>query len=253
MTTIAPESLDREGGELVVQVQTVTVVDDATFAQAGELLKTVKLYLGRVAEVFEPMQRSAFEAHRSVVAQRKKVEAHALEAERLLKVQMAAYEREQERLRREAEQARQREQERLEREERARVAEDQRRRQAEAEDERLQRALEAEQRGDTEGAGRLIEAPVVVSAPTPRPVFAAPVAVTAPPRVSGVSFQEQWSFEITDFLALVRAVGEGTQPITLLQPNTTTLGGLARALRGAMNVPGVKAVSTSKVAVRSGR
>jgi hypothetical protein len=241
-TTLAPETLDREGGELVVQVQTIAVVDDATFAQAGELLKTVKAYLGRVAEVFDPMAKAAHDAHKAVVAQRKKVEQHALEAERLLKEQMGTYQREQERKRQEAEAARRREQERLEREERERVEAERQRLQKEEEDRRIAAAAEAERRGDVAAAQKLIEEPVVVTAPAPRPMFTPPPVATAPPKVQGVSFREEWTYEVTD---------PAQVPREYLMVDEKKLGQVVRAMGSTCRIPGVRVYSRTVTSARA--
>jgi hypothetical protein len=239
---IAPETLDREGGELVVQVQTVAVTDDASFERAGELLKTVKAYLARVADVFNPMVKAAHDAHKAVLDQRKKVEAHALEAEKLLKEQMGAYQRGVERKRREAEEARRREQERLEREERERVEAERRRLEKEEEDRRVAAAAEAEQRGDGEGARKLIEEPVVVTAPAPRPVFAPPAPVTAPPKVAGVSFREEWTYEIVNAWAV---------PAEYLMVDEKKLAAVVRAMGASCRIPGIRTFTRTITSARS--
>jgi actin-related protein len=241
-TTIAPETLDREGGELVVRVQTIAVVDDETFRQAGELLRTVKVYLGRVAEVFTPMVKAAHEAHRAVLAQRQKVEAHALEAEKLLKQQMGDYQREQERKRLEEQERQRQEQLRLEREERERVEAERRRRQKEEEDRRLEEAARAEQRGDASAARKLIEEPVVVTAPAPRPVFAPPALITAPPKVEGVSFREEWTYEVVNAELI---------PREYLAVDDKKLAGVVRAMRGSCRIPGVRVFSRTVTSARS--
>lgn len=244
-------ALNQQGGELARAVAALAVVDDPTFTQAGEWLRTIKGYLGRVAEVFDPIVDAAHRAHKVAVEQRKGLLTHALDAERTLKARMALYEQEQERKRREAEAAAARERARLEAEERARVAAEQRRLQAEAEEQRLVEAVKAEQAGDKDAAERLVAAPVEVAPVVPKPVFVPPVVAVQAPRVEGVSFRDEWSAEVVDLSALVKAVAGGTVPLTVIKADQVALNGLARSLREAMSIPGVKAVSRRVVAARS--
>jgi hypothetical protein len=247
---MSQDQLANEGEALVGTVQDLVVIDAESFGRAGEMLRTVKAYLRRVAEVFDPIVETAYRAHRTAVEQRKGVEQYALTAERVLKDRMATYEQAEARKRREAEEAARREQERLEAEERARVAAEQRRLEEEAEEQRLAEALAAEQAGDTARAQALIEAPVDVPTVTPRPVFVAPPPAPAP-AVAGVSFRDQWSAEVVSLIDLVRAVAAGRAPITYVKADEVALNQMARALKGAMNVPGVRVTSRRVTAARA--
>jgi hypothetical protein len=188
-----------------------------------------------------PVCDASYKAWKTAVAKRDGLKAPFLEADKAYARAMGAYEVEQERIRRDAELAAQRERERLEREERERVAAEERRLQAEAEERQLAAAAEAEARGDMETAERIASAPIETPVVAPRPVFV-PVAPVAPkPTASGISFRDNWSAEVINPMALIKAVAAGLQPVTLLLPNMPALNGLARSLREAMNVPGVKA------------
>jgi hypothetical protein len=165
---------------------------------------------------------------------------------------MATWEQAETQRRRDAEAAAQRERERLEREAAALAAAEQRRLQTEAEDRRLQEAAQLEAAGDRAGAERLIAAPVAAPLVSPAPVFAPRPPVAAPPKVEGVSFRDAYHAEVVDLMALVKAVAAGQAPLTLLQVNTTALNGLARSLKGALVIPGVKVVSDRVAAVRAG-
>lgn len=249
---VARAELDDQGGALVREAHAIEVVDPASFARAGEMLQTIKAYLRRVADVFGPIVEAAHRAHKTAVEQRKGLEAHALQAEGVLKRRLAVYEQEQERLRRAAEEAARRERERLEAEERARVAAEEARLRREAEEAQLAAAVAAEQAGDTETAERLVAAPVVAPPVAPRQVFVPPAAAMVPPRpqADGVSFRDQYRAEVVSLLELVRAVAAGRAPLTLVQANQVALNGMARSLRGAMDVPGVRVVTERIAAVR---
>jgi hypothetical protein len=97
----------------------------------------------------------------------------------------------------------------------------------------------------------LIEVPVEVIPVAPVAVFAPRPPVAAAPRVEGVSFRDTYTAEVFDLMALVRAVATGLAPITLLQVNTTALNGMARALKNALALPGVRVISGRVAAVRS--
>lgn len=245
-------ALERQAQTFTTEVTALAVVDNPSFERAGEMAKAIAGYIKRVGEVMNPIVTAAHNAHKVAVQQRDALLKPAEGAKRILGERMAAYEREQARLRREAEEAARREQERLEREAQAAAAAEQKRLQAEAETRRLEEAAALEARGDGAAAERLLAEPVAVPVVTAAPVFVPTPRPFAPaPRVDGVGFRQAWSAEVTDLLALVRAVAAGQQPITLLQPNMPVLNQMARALKGALNVPGVKPVPTDVAAVRA--
>lgn len=234
------DELAIEGQNLVGQVTALAVVDDPTFQRAGVMLKTVKLYLRRVAEVFDPIVETAFLAHKTAVAQRKSVEQYALTAERTLKDRMGTYEQEQAAIRREAERIAEVERQRLEAEERTRVAVEEARLQAEAEERRLAEAVAAEQAGDRVRAQALIEAPVVVAPVAPRPVFVAPPPV-ARPAVEGVSFRDDWDFEVQDAARI---------PREYLMVNEVQIRKVVKAMKGQTAIPGIRAFARRVTAAR---
>ena len=82
------------------------------------------------------------------------------------------------------------------------------------------------------------------------PVLPVVAATPAAPKVSGLSFRETYKAEVTDMRALVQAVASGAQPITLLQANQTALDGMARALKEALAIPGVRLVKDRIAASR---
>lgn len=237
------QQLATQGQELVAAANRLVIADAEGFAYAGEVAKRLRIALKRAEEVLDPFVESAHRAWKTAVAHRDGIEKPYLDARRIVDAKIQEWDAEQRRLRREAEEAARREQERLEREAREQAEAEQRRLQAEAETKRLEEAAALEARGDREAADRLIAAPVVVAPVAPAPVFAPPPAVAEPPKVAGISFREEWSAEVVDFAQLVRASAEQRASLGLLLPNQTALNQMARALKGAFHVPGVKAVS----------
>lgn len=221
------QELNAEGRTLQEQALALVVTDPPSFERAGLFLRTVKEYLKRVDEVFQPIVQKAHAAWKEALGQKQKLETPALEAERALKATRAAWDEKQRALIREAE---------------AQAAQERRRLEDEA---KLQAALEAESRGDQEGAARILEAPA-----PPVPIIV-PMAVTPTlPKSEGSSFRTYYRAEVTDLRALIVAVAAGTASMTYLQPNMVALNGSARALKEELKVPGVRVILERGEAVR---
>lgn len=228
------QSLQTRATGLTAEVQAVVVADQPTFAAAGAVLRDIATYIKSVNEVMDPIVKAAHEAHRVAVGQRDGLLKPAEAAKRSIGQKMADYEQAQARLRREAELAQQRERERLERE--AREA-------AEIERRRLQKEADDVAAGDTAGAERLIEAPVVVPV-----VIAAPVVLAMPPppplpRAEGTSFRTDDDFEITD---------ESIIPRMYLMPNAVAIRKVYKALKAKTDIPGTRHIERRIPITRTG-
>ena len=217
MTTVI-EATEVEQKALTVpdQAKALTVSTNEQYEQGEGLLATCKQLETEIHAAFDGIVDKAHQAHKEAVAQRKKYLDPIEEGRRILKGKMIAYQDTQERIRRE-------EQARLEQEARKR-----------AEDEQIAIAAQLEKEGDKETAEAVLSEPVQVA-----PVVAQRTAPAASRLSAGRSV---WSAEVTNIMALVKAVAEGKQPITLIQANETALNGMARSLKGSMAIPGVKAV-----------
>lgn len=227
-TLVAEQELRTTGEGLAEQATALRVVDEPTFQRAGVMLRMIKDYLARVGEVLNPIIQAAHKAHQEALGQKKKLEGPALEAERVLKASMGAYQVEQEHLARQAEALASAERQRLE------------------EEAKLQAALEAEARGDGQGAERILEAP------TPPVPIIVPAAVTPPPpKAEGVSFRTNYRAEVVDLKALVQAVAQGQAALAYLEPNLPALNQAARALKEELRVPGVRVIAERVAAVRT--
>ena len=186
------------------EAKALRVVDVVTYARAGEVLVAVKELRRQIDAAFNPIIQKAHETHREALAQKKKAEAPLVEAEGIIKPQIAAYQAEQERIRR-AEEARIR----------AELAK--------AEEEaRLQAAIEAEAEGRKEEAEEILEEPVQV----------APVVLPkAMPKLEGVSTRKIWKYRIVD---------ESKIPREYMMPDLAKIGGVARSLGDKARIPGVE-------------
>ncbi len=122
------------------------------------------------------------------------------------------------------------EQERIRRAEQARLEEEARKA---AEEAALAQAVALEMNGHKAAAEAVIAAPVVAPA-----VY---VQKTTPTGF-GNATRRTWGAEVTDLMALVKAVAAGIVPIQAIEANTVFLGQQARALKSALQYPGVRAV-----------
>lgn len=254
MTDVAvvTQELESQAAAITARIPLIAITDATSFAMAVDDRAEIKRRLARIGEVMDGICDAAHKTWKTATMKREALRAPFVEADKAYSRAMGAYEQAQERQRREAAEAAQRERERLEREERLRVAAEAARLTREAEDRQIAAAVAAAERGDTETAARLVEAPIEAPVVAPRPVFV-PVPPSAPPPAAvGVSFRDNWTAVVTDFPALVNAVAAGMAPITLLLANTTALNSMARALKGALHLPGVRAVNERIAAQRKG-
>ncbi|MDD2858877.1 MAG: hypothetical protein PHU75_09410 [Candidatus Nanopelagicales bacterium] len=200
-------------------VAALKITSEPTYRDAAEMLLNVRAIRGRVNATFDPVIEAAHKSHKAALAAKAEHEAPLATAERAIKGMMSAYMAEQERLRL-AEQSRL-----------AAIA------RQEEEDRRLAEAQAAQDAGDAEMAEALIAQPVVV-----QPVKAAP----AVPKIAGVVYRTTWRAEVVDLAALVRFVAATPAFANLVLANMPALNSLATAQKGAMAIPGVRAVSETR-------
>lgn len=148
---------------------------------------------------------AAHKAHKALVAKKKLYAEPIAEARKIAKGKLIAYDEKRE-SERKFEEARLR-------------AEAQKR----AEDEALAKAAMAEEYGDTKGAEAIISAPVV----------AAPVSLAQDYPKAKTTVQTRWTYKI---------VNPAMIPREYLIPDETKIGGVIRATKGAVQIPGVEAV-----------
>lgn len=209
---------------IVEKARALVIADQGDHRIAQEFLKQIATAEKAVTDLFADPKKKAHEAHKSICTQESKLLGPLREARSAVSVKIAEYE---EAARRAAE-------------------EEQRKREAEArkaeEDRLLNDAMAAEASGDKETAEAILAEPV-----------AAPVVQVAPAiaKVDGVSSRKTWSAQVTDAWALIQHVAKNKDLAYLLTPNTVALNNMARALREAMNVPGVRAVGTTSSSVRT--
>lgn len=233
-TTLEPTvEVQREALTWPERAKALVIDTPESYSLAAEMLKGIKGLRAKIADTFGPLKAKTYTAWKAVCDEEKKADTPLTEAEGVIKAAMVAWDTEQAQLaaaeaRRLAEEARQAEETR-------RVAE--------------AAALEREAVA-TGDASLLAEAEAIISEPVVAPVVIVPKAT---PTVAGISYRETWKAEVTDLAQLVRAAATNPTLIALLQPNTTAINGMARALKGTMRVPGVRVYSERGVAAGGGR
>jgi hypothetical protein len=203
------------------------VRDNATYTQGAELLRGVKALRQKIANTFDRHIAAAYGVHKGLVKEKADAEAPLTEAESIIKRALIAYTTEQDRLRRDEER---------------RLAEEVRRREEE------QRLAEAKAYEDA-GLNAEAEEVLAQAMETPSPVVILPDAT---PKVEGLSYRVAWKAECISLKSLVAAAAHDDRLLGLVEPNTTALGQMARALREHMQVPGVRIWSEQVAAARIG-
>jgi DNA repair exonuclease SbcCD ATPase subunit len=255
----------------------------AEYQSAADQLRAIKTRAASLESWREKLKKPILEAGRAIDAFFKAPQQFLADAEKAIKTSMLTYDRRQQQLREEAErlaaEAARKEQERLQaqaakaeaaarakREEEERKAREKREIEeakarkleeagrAEEADRRRAAAQEAEQRrmeaaAETERQ-RIAEADAKRLAAETMPT--APVIHMETQKVAGISTREVWSAEVTDKMKLIRAVAAGEAPAELLDINMSTLNRLAKALKGGLSYPGIRAVSEKNMAAARG-
>lgn len=211
-----------EATELCELADTFQVTTPLEHAGAGEELINIKTAKRNLENQRKKFTRPLDTAKKAVMDWFREPLRRLDQAERSLKRAMLTYQQEEARKRRH-------EQEKLEK-----AAERKRHRLA-------QRAAEAAESGDEHKAAALDTQASTVVAPV----------VPAQPKVSGVSTRENWKAEVTDLMALVKAVAAGDASLTLIQANTTEINKRARALKSEFSVPGIRVYAEQSLAARS--
>lgn len=205
------------------QAQSVQIATVDDYSNAGAMLQDVKNRVKQIDELRKSMTRPLDDAKAKIMAFFKPASDKLNDAATIISNTMLVWEDEQERIRQEAEQ-------KAHKEARERT-----------EEEQLALAAELEASGDKETAEAIISAPVEV----------APVKIQSTvPRTAQAFSRETWSGEVTDLMALVKAIAEGKAPLNLVMANQTAINGLARSLKRSMNYPGIRAISSKTMASR---
>jgi hypothetical protein len=203
----------------------LTVTDAASYMTAADFVKGIKAMRRKVESAFGPIVQKAHAAWKEAGAQRKLADEPLALAEQIIKRGMANWTSEQQRLAHVT--ARQDEAEL-----RRRDSED-----------RLAEAVALEADGEAGMAEALLAAPVIVA-----PVVAAPHL----PTIAGISQRQVWKAQVDDLPALIAAADQDPHGVAagLITVNQVALNGLARSLKGALTVPGVRVYAETSISAR---
>lgn len=200
----------------------LAVTSQAELESVASFLQGIKALRIEIADTFDEPTKRAHEAHKSIVAARKKVEQPLIEAEQLAKQKAGSYVAEQERKAR-AEAAL------------AEAAAREVREKAERE------ARELEAAGEAELADAIREESHVT---------AAPIQAAPKPKASGVATRAVWKARVKSLRELVAAVHAGKVPLEALKADDVVIGQAARALKKSLDWPGVETWEETQVATR---
>ena len=272
MAIAEPQDLTVAVHAAAAEARVIRVRSQPSYDLACEALRGNKALQGQVHEAFDPICDQTHKAWKTAVRTRKEHLEPLQEAEGLYKRAIAGYVEQKEQERREEQRklevaakaeadkraAAAAEAVRVQAEAKAAVARKQAAEEAEAAkaagESEVLRAVRAEATRVAANEAALEAQHIAQQAAELELQEAEAIAVVAAPkleRAAGVSTSLKWSAQVTNLSDLVKAIADGRQPITLIQPDMTVLNKLARALQGQMSVPGVKAVSES--VVRAGR
>lgn len=219
MEIIEPQTQDLQvsGTGMVGQANALVIKDDASFMAGGQMLLEIKQRAKNVEERFEDSVSAAHKAHRALTALRDSVLSPFRNAEMTIKAKIGAYQSQ-------VEQARRIEADRVRKE-----------LEAQAEKERLAKAEKQMDNGDLNGCKQTLEAPAMP--------IAVHVEIPEPPKLNGVSFREDWKYEVVD---------PNLIPREYLMVDESKLRKVVKALgKTAANIPGIR-VYAEKV-VSAGR
>jgi len=200
----------------------IGIRDDNQLRQANDVVRVVKIGAKALKDETDPPIGFFHGLHKMAIAAVKPYTDRFAKMETTLKSLMLNYQLEQERLHR-------KQQEELDR-----AAAEQRRRLEEE-------ARKAMRNGDVETAREATQqAEAVVT----------PVLVTATPILSNTSTARTWEAEVTDPVALVKAIAEGVVPMSAIKEFDISFLKREASKRGGLDWPGVRAWQGARLSVR---
>jgi len=204
---LSEEVLKENALTVANQVHALKVRDQATYETMANYVLTLRKVVRYFEDLYRPRIKQADEVTKALREDMRNLQAPALAAQAYGDGQLTAYDREQERSAREKQLKEQAEQDRREAEERRQLAE------------------LAKKAGEKQLAKEIMAAPS--EAP---PVF----VPKETPKVEGLSYREDWKFEIVD---------ADTLPREYLMPDESKIGKIVRALKLTTNIPGIRVYS----------
>ncbi len=206
---------------LLERAKAIQVVDEATFREATEAVVQCKRAARWVEENFGDARKAAHEAWKAITKAITRL-TEPIEGAATTFSRKANGWREAENRRIEAE---------------ARKAEEAARKKAD--EEKLAIAADLDANGLHDAADRVLEEPTIVAPPVVREV----------PKVEGATFKENWTWELTDKVALVKAIAEGKLSADLLEVARGPMTALVKATKGKVVIAGVRVFNAGSISV----
>lgn len=193
-----------------------TIKSDADYNQAGEFLVGIKKAM-RVWDLkIEPIVEAGLQAHRKALALKKEIRLPLEKAERTIKPALAKYDQQKE-------EERKKEQERINAQLRAEA--EARRKAAEEERKKNELILPDGLKHEVNESVNTGEVPQVVLPKQQTP--------------KGVSYFDYYSAEVSDIVALLKAILGGKVPVDAITPNRAFLNQRVQILKDSMQWPGI--------------
>jgi hypothetical protein len=238
------QKVNQEVPQLADQAKMILVKDQETLAKANDFFLVIRQMRKKIGDIFNPIIEAAKEAKRKAddtraeaVRQKEKVEEPLVRAESWLNGQIGDYKRDQDRIR-------QAEEDRL----RKIAIEEETKRRKEEEARKMAEAQALEEAGAHAEAEQMVEEAIQA---VEEPII--PKIDTLPKiTLDGMTERVTWHAEVFSLKELCLAIGQGRTSETFVTASLPNLNRMAIAQRGNMRVPGVKAVSESKM-VPTGR
>lgn len=204
----------------------VKITDQNTYNMAAGLVKQIRTLIAQVKEHHKPIKQATDKAHTEAVAAEKRMLEPLHRADATVTAEITRWDVERERERKES-QAK-----------------------ADAEARRLaDLAATAEAKAAKANGADQKVVDAILAAPVPVPT---PIVPPTYDRAEGMSTRQTWHAEVVDIIALCRAVAEGKASTELVLPNMPNLNKLASAMKTTFNIPGVRAVPKTSLAVKVG-
>jgi len=249
--------IEKKANDVVSRANALVVEDQNQYDGCAEFLKSIKAIKKEIDATFDDPIKKAHEAHKAIVASKKKHYEPLDNAEKIIKQKSLTWWQEEER---KAEEIRKKKEEeaRKEEERKRKIKEDQerewRRKEKEKQDEadRLQReGKEEEARKAREEAEKAAEKAEERAEEKENVFVPVPEEEETAKQAKGQSVSLTWKAEVTDLFTLCNTIARGDLPETVVQPVMKELNNLARTWKDKKKFEGIKFIATRSMNVRA--
>lgn len=239
-----------EANDLSKEIDSLVIKDQPSYEEGSRLSKKVKDRI-KTAENFQSKLLEPFKVGTKMVKDMFAPVLATLEVDKdIISDKLVAWDNEQERIRKEQEEKIRKEAE-AEEARQKKIKEDQERQWREKEEAKRKEAEELEAKGRKEEAEKARKEAEKASAKAEeraqeKEQISVPAPVVAPTsqKPTGLHYQERWSGECIDLMALVKAVATGRASIMLLMANGPAINKQATATKNSLSIDGIKWVCT---------